>query len=264
MSPVELKELKKQLQEIQDKGFIRPSLSPWGAPVLFVKKKDGTMRLCIDYRQLNKLTIKNWYPLPRIEDLFDQLKNAIVFSKIDLRSEYYQMRVKEEDVPKTTFRTRYGNYEFLVMPFGLTNAPAAFMDLMNWVFKPYLDKFVVVFIDGILVYSRNKEEHVEHLRIVLQTLRDRQLFAKFSKCEFWLSEVSFLGHVITEEGIKVDPKKIQSILYWRPLKNVGEVRSFLGLAGYYRRFVKGFSSIAASLTRLPRKDTPFVWSEIQQ
>ncbi|KAL4388250.1 hypothetical protein GQ457_09G016270 [Hibiscus cannabinus] len=174
------------------------------------------------------------------------------------------MRVKEADVPKTAFRTRYGHFEFLVMPFGLTNAPAAFMDLMNRVFKPYLDKFVVVFIDGILIYSRNKDEHAEHLRIVLQILRERQLFAKFSKCEFWLSKVSFLGHVISAEGIKVDPKKIQTVIDWRPPKNVGEVRSFLGLAGYYRRFVKGFSTIALPLTKLLRKDQLFNWSENQQ
>ncbi|KAL4354883.1 hypothetical protein GQ457_06G015240 [Hibiscus cannabinus] len=184
MAPVELKELKKQLEELQDKGFIRPSTSPWGAPVLFVKKKDGTMRLCIDYRQLNRVTIKNKYPLPRIEDLFDQLRDASVFSKIDLRSGYYQMRVKEADVPKTAFRTRYGHFEFLVMPFGLTNAPAAFMDLINRVFKLYLDKFVVVFIDDILIYSRNKDEHAKHL----------ELFCKFSEnvnCSLNSPNVSF-------------------------------------------------------------------------
>ena len=170
MAPIELKELKTQLQELLDKGFIRPSVSPWGAPVLFGKKKDGSMRLCIDYWELNKVTLKNKYPLPRIDDLFDQLQGACVFSKIDLRSGYNQLRVKGEDVPKTAFRTRYGHYEFLVMPFGLTNAPAAFMDLMNKVFKPYLDLFVVVFIDGILVYSRSGEEHKHHSSIVLQTL----------------------------------------------------------------------------------------------
>ncbi|KAL4340738.1 hypothetical protein GQ457_08G035780 [Hibiscus cannabinus] len=260
-APIELKELKKQLEELQNKGFIRPSTSPWCAPVLFVKKKDGSMRLCTDYRQLNRVTIKNKYPLPRIEDLFDQLRDASVFSKIDLRSGYYQMKVKDVDVPKTSFRTRYGHFEFLVMPFGLRNAPAAFMDLMNRVFKPYLDKFVVVFIDGILIYSRNKDDHAEHLRIVLQTLRECQLYAKFSKCEFWLSEVAFLGHVISAKGIMVDPKKVQTILDWRPPRNVSEVRSFLGLAGYYRRFVKGFSVIASPLTKLLRKDQPFEWSE---
>ncbi|KAG5536038.1 hypothetical protein RHGRI_023734 [Rhododendron griersonianum] len=184
MAPLELKELKVQLQELLDKGFIKPSISPWGAPVLFVKKKDGTMRLCIDYRELNKVTIKNRYPLPRIDDLFDQLQGARVFSKIDLRSGYHQLKVKAEDVEKTAFRTRYGHYEFLVMPFGVTNAPAAFMDLMNRVFKYYLDEFVVVFIDDILVYSKTPEQHAEHLRMVLQTLRENKLFGKLKKCEF--------------------------------------------------------------------------------
>ena len=257
MAPTELKELKNQLQELLDKGFIRPSVSPWGAPVLFVKKKDGTLRMCIDYRQINKVTVKNKYPLPRIEDLFDQLRGASVFSKIDLRSGYYQLRVKEVDVPKTAFRTRYGHFEFLVMPFGLTNAPAAFMNLMNRVFRPYLDQFVVVFIDDILVYSKDAQEHENHLRIVLQTLRKNQLFAKLSKCDFWLKEVSFLGHIVSAEGIRVDPVKIEAIVNWKLPRNVTEVRSFLGLAGYYRRFVQGFSVIASSLTRLLWKGVKF-------
>ncbi|KAA3480621.1 DNA/RNA polymerases superfamily protein [Gossypium australe] len=233
MAPTELKELKSQLQELTDRGFARPSFSPWGAHVLFVKKKDGTMRMCIDYRQLNKVTIKNKYPLPRIDDLFDQLKGATVFSKIDLRSGYYQLRVKDSDIPKTAFRTRYVHYEFLVMPFGLTNAPAVFMDLMNRIFRPYLDRFVVVFIDDILIYSRDETEHAEHLRIVLQTLREKQLYAKFSKCEFSLHEVSFFGHIVSASGIRVGPSKIYAILEWKPLKNVSKVHSFLGLAGYY-------------------------------
>ena len=173
MAPVEMKELAKQLQELLDKGVIRPSVSPWGAPVLFVKKKDGSMRLCIDYRELNKLTIKNKYPLPRIDDLFDQLKGACCFSKIDLRSGYHQLKIKPEDIPKTAFRTRYGHYEFLVMSFGLTNAPIAFMDLMNRVYKEYLDKFVIVFIDDILIYSKTKDDHARHLRIALQRLREK-------------------------------------------------------------------------------------------
>ena len=184
MAPLELKELKTQLQDLVDKGFIRPSVSPWGAPVLFVKKKDGTMRLCIDYRQLNKVTIKNRYPLPRIDELFDQLQGASVFSKIDLRSGYHQLKMREMDVSKTAFRTRYGHYEFLVMPFRLTNAPTGFTNLMNKVFHPYLDQFVIVFIDDILVYSKNMDEHAMHLRIVLQTLKDRELYAKFFTCEF--------------------------------------------------------------------------------
>ena len=186
MAPAELAELKKQLEELLEKGYIRPSVSPWGSPVLFVKKKDGSMRLCIDYRQLNKVTIKNRYPLPRIDDLLDQLVGASVFSKIDLRSGYHQLRVRAEDVSKTAFRTRYGHYEFLVMPFGLTNAPAVFMDYMNRIFRPYLDKFVVVFIDDILIYSKSHEEHKEHLEIVLRVLKDHRLYAKLSKCGFWL------------------------------------------------------------------------------
>ncbi|KAK8976607.1 hypothetical protein V6N11_057207 [Hibiscus sabdariffa] len=264
MAPKELKELKVQLQELLDRGFIRPSSSPWGAPVLFVKKKDGSLRLCIDYRKLNKLTVKNKYLLPRIDDLFDQFRGATVFSKIDLRSGYYQLWVKDSDVAKTAIRTRYGHYEFLVMPFGLTNAPAAFMDMMNRVFRPYLDQFVVVFIDDILIYSRSEAEHVEHLRIVLQTLRDHRLYAKLSKCEFWLKKVTFLGHVVSAEGIQVDPSKIEAIVSWKQPKNVSEIRSFLGLAGYYRRFVEGFSIIAAPLTKLLGKDVPFVWTEAQQ
>ena len=184
MASVELRELKEQLQELLVKGFIRPSTFPWGAPVLFVKKKDGTLRLCIDYRELNKVTVKNKYPLPRIDDFFDQLQGAQFFFKIDLRSGYHQLRIREADVSKTAFRTRYGHYEFLVMSFGLTNIPATFMDLMNRVFRPYMDQFVVVFIDDILVYSKSIEEHVYHLRTVLQTLREHQLYAKFSKCDF--------------------------------------------------------------------------------
>ncbi|XP_028087433.1 uncharacterized protein K02A2.6-like [Camellia sinensis] len=215
MAPAELRELKTQLQELLEKKFIRPSTSPWGAPVLFAKKKDGTLRLCIDYRQLNRVTIKNRYPLPRIDDLFDQLRGSKCYSKIDLRSGYHQLRVANDDIPKTTFRTRYGHYEFVVMPFGLTNAPAVFMSLMNKIFTQYLDQFVVVFIDDILVYSPSEEEHEQHLRVVLQVLRDNQLYAKASKCEFWLKEVTFLGHVVSEHGIAVDPAKVEAVLDWK-------------------------------------------------
>ncbi|KAK2443611.1 hypothetical protein QL285_014700 [Trifolium repens] len=259
MSPLELRELKSQLEELLQKHFIRPSVSPWGAPVLLVKKKDGTMRLCIDYRQLNKVTIKNKYPLPRIDDLLDQLRGATIFSKIDLRSGYHQIRIKSSDVSKTAFRTRYGHYEFLVMPFGLTNAPAIFMDYMNRIFQPYLDQFVVIFIDDILIYSKDSQEHAEHLRIVLSILREKQLYAKFSKCEFWLSEVKFLGHVISQGGVSVDPSKVEAVLNWERPRSVTEVRSFLGLAGYYRRFILGFSEIALPLTRLTRKGADFDW-----
>jgi hypothetical protein len=189
----ELVELKKQIAELQAKGFIRPSSSPCGAPVLFVEKKDRTQRMCVDYWSLNEVTIKNKYPLPRIEDLFDQMKGESVFSKIDLRSGYHQLKIWESDIPKTAFRTRYGLYEYTVMSFGLTNAPAYFMYLMNKVFMEYLDRFVVVFIDGILIFSKTVEEHEEHLRLVLEKLRSNQLYAKFSKCEFWLTKVAFLG-----------------------------------------------------------------------
>ena len=192
MAPMELVELKKQLQELLDKGLIRPSVSPWGAPVLFVKKKDGSLRLCIHYRELNRVTGKNKYPLSRIDDLFDQLAGAVVFSKIDLRLGYHQLKIKPKDVPKTAFRTRYGHYEFLVLPFGLTNAPTYFTDLMNRVFHPYLDKFVVVFIDDILIYSKSREDHQEHLRTVLSTSAQRKLYTKLKKCHFWMEEVHFL------------------------------------------------------------------------
>jgi hypothetical protein len=228
-----LKELKKQLQDLVDRGFIRPSVSPWGAPVLFVRKKDGSLRMCLDYRDLNRVTIKNKYPLPRIDNLFDQLKEATVFSKIDLRLGYHQLKVKEADIPKTAIRTRYGHYEFLVMPFGVTNAPFVFMDLMNRVFHKYLDQFVVVFIDDILVYSATHEDHEEHLKTVLSILREKKLFAKLKKCEFWLKEVSFLGHVISETGVAVDPRKIDAVMNWEGPSNVNEIRSFLGFAGYY-------------------------------
>ncbi|GJR02946.1 putative reverse transcriptase domain-containing protein [Tanacetum coccineum] len=225
-----MEELSAQLQELSDKGFIRPSSSPWGAPVLFVKKKDGSFRMCIDYRELNKLTVKNRYPLPRIDDLFDQLQGSSVYSKINLRSGYHQLRVCDKDIPKTAFRTRYGHYEFQVMPFGLTNTPTVFMDLMNRVCKPYFDKFVIVFIDDILIYSKTKEEHDAHLRLILELLK---------KEEF--------------EGIHVDPAKIDSIKDWESPKPPTEIRQFLGLAGYYRRFIEGFSKIAKPMTKLTQK-----------
>ncbi|KAH0729719.1 hypothetical protein KY290_000849 [Solanum tuberosum] len=260
MAPAELKELKKQLMDLLDKGFIQPSVSPWGSPVLFVRKKDGSLRMCIDYRQLDKVTIKNKYPLPRIDDLFDKLQGASCFSKIDLRSGYHQLKVRECDIPKTAFRTRYGHYEFLVISFSLTNTLAVFMDLMNRVFKPYLDMFVIVFIDDILIYSR-KKDHVGHLRIVLQTLKDKELYAKFSKCEFWLESVAFLGHIVSGAGIKVDTQKIEAVQNWPRSTSPTDIRSFLGLARYYRRFVEGFSSSSSPLMKLTQKTVKFQWSE---
>jgi len=210
-------------------------------------------------QKIESYDVKNKYPLPRIEELFDQLQGAAYFSKIYLRSGYYQLRVRESNVPKTAFQTRYGHYEFLVMPFGLTNATVVFMALMNKVFTEYLDHFTVVFIDDVLVYSKSKEEHEEHLRTSLQLLRDNQLYAKLSKCEFWLGQVAFLCHVISRDGLAVDPSKVEAVISWKRPSSVIEIRSFLGLAGYYKRFVQGFSSIAAPLTKLTRKSVPFVW-----
>lgn len=229
--------------------------------MLFVKKKDGTKRLCVDYRELNKVAIKNRYPLPRIHDTFDQFCGARVFSKLDLRTGYHQLRVREEDVPKTAFRIRYGHYEYRVMPFGVINAPVTFMNLINRIFYQYLNMFVVIFVDDILVYSKTEEEHAEHLRTVLQTLREHQLYAKLSKCEFWLERIAFLGHIVSGEGIAVDPAKVAAVSEWPVPKSVSEIRSFLGLAGYYRRFIKDFSKIAGTMTQLTKKDVKFVWSE---
>ena len=196
-----------------------------------------------------------------IDDLFDQLRGARVYSKIDLRTGYHQLRVRETNIPKTAFRTRYGHYEFTVMPFGLENAPAAFIDLMHRIFQPYLDQFVIVFVDDILIYSQSEWEHEYHLRIVLQLLRDHQLYAKFSKCEFWLTEVRFLGHVVSASRVSVDPEKVEAVMSWERPKSVFEIRSLLGLAGYYRRFIEDFSRIAAPMTRLARKEVKFDWDD---
>jgi hypothetical protein len=261
MPPKELAELKTQLQELLDKGYIRPSTSPWGCPALFVKKKDGSLRMCVDYLPLNAVTIKNKYPLPRIDVLFDQLAGAKIFSKIDLRSGYHQIKIRPCDIPKTAFSTRYGLYEFLVMSFGLMNAPAYFMYLMNSVFMTELDKFVVIFIDDILIYSKSEKEHAKHLRVVLQRLRDHKLYAKFSKCEFWLKSVKFLEHTISQDGISVDPSKVQEVMDWKPPKSVHQICSFLGLVGYYRRFIPDFSRIVKPMTELLKKGVKFVWSE---
>ncbi|GJZ01695.1 putative reverse transcriptase domain-containing protein [Tanacetum coccineum] len=235
LAPSEMQELSDQLQELVDQGFIRPSTSPWGAPVLFVKKKDGSFRMC-----------------------------SSVYLKIDLRSGYHQLRVRDKDIPKTAFRTRYGHYEFQVMPFGLTNAPAVFMDLMNHMCKPYLDKFVIVFIDDIIIYSRNKEEHANHLRIILELLKKEKLYAKFSKCDFWIRIVQFLGHLIDNQGLHVDPAKIKAVMNWASPTTPTEIRQFLGLTDYYRRFIKDFSKIAKSLTELTQKNKKYIWGEKQE
>jgi hypothetical protein len=245
-----------------DKGYIHPSTSPWGYSALFVEKKDKELHLCVDYRPLIAVTIKNKYPIPCINILFGQLAGAQVFSKIDLCSGYHQIKIRVEDIPKTTFTTRYGLFEYLLMSFGLMNAPAHFMYLMNSVFMPELDKFMVVFIDDILIYSRSMEEHEEHLWIILQQLWEHQLYTKFSKCEFWIKEVPFLGHVVLLEGIALDPSKVKEVLDWKLSTSVCEVWSFLGLVGYYGRFIPNFSKIMKPITELLKKGNRYVWSDV--
>jgi hypothetical protein len=262
MSHEELKELKVQLEELLPKGYIKPSKSSYGALVLFVHKKDGTLRMCVDYRVFNKATVKNRYPLPRIDDLFDRLSRVKVFSRIDLRLGYYQIRIAEGDEEKTACRIRYGSYEFLVMPFGLTNAPATFCTFMNDMFREWLDDFVIVYIDDILIYSSFLEEHEEHLCKVFQRLKENKLYAKLEKCEFRVTEMEFLGHRITQEGLMMDDHKVKAILDWEPPKSVPALRSFLRLASYYCKFIKNFAKIATPLTNLLKKSTiTYDWEE---
>jgi hypothetical protein len=259
MSTPELQELEMQLKELLDLGLIRPSMSPWGAPVIFIRKKDRSRRLCIDYRQLNKAMIKNQYPLPRIDDLFDQMKGAIMFSKIDLQSGYHQLWIKEDDIPKTAFKTRFGHYEFTVFPFGLTNAPGVFMSLMNGVFREYLDKFVQVFIDDILIYSRTMEEHDEHLRLVLQCLQEHKLYGKLSKCSFYQSRIHYLGHVISSKGIIVDPAKVEAIMEWPAPTNVNEVHIFYGFSRILSTVCRGFFEDSKSDHRIVEEKQEVCW-----
>jgi hypothetical protein len=261
MAPKELEELKAQIDRFLRLGHIRRSISPYGAPVLFAPKKDGGLRFCVDYRALNKNTVKNRYPLPKIDELLDQLSGAQVFSKIDLRSGYHQIRIVPEDTHKTAFRTRYGHFEFTVVPFGLCNAPATFMMLMNDILHEYLDKFVVVFLDDILVYSKNLQEHENHLTKVLAKLREHKLYAKVSKCDFFQKQLEYLGHDVSVEGIKVSSSKVKAIQEWPVPKTVRQVRSFVGLANFYRKFIQGFSAIAKPLTELTKKDVPFEWKK---
>ncbi len=264
LTELEREELKKQLKELLDKGFIRKSTSPAGAPVLFVKKKDGTLRLVIDYRKLNEMTIRNSYPLPLISDLLDRVKGAKVFTKLDLKSAYNLVRIKEGDEYKTAFRTRYGHFEFLVMPFGLKNAPATFQHFINDVLSDYLDDFVISYIDDILIYSNNLEEHHIHVKKVLKKLLENNLFVKLEKCEFDKSETTFLGYVISKDGLKMDKEKVKAILEWPIPTNVKEVQSFIGLCNYYRLFIKDFAKIANAIHKLTRKNVPFVWGKDQQ
>ncbi|CAI7757505.1 unnamed protein product [Closterium sp. NIES-53] len=264
LSPTELADMKKQIEYLLDKGLIRPSTSPYGAPVLFTPKPDGSLRMFIDYRALNKQTIKNKYPIPRIVDILDQLCGATVFSKLDLRSGYWQIRMADNSIHKTAFRTRYGSYEYLVMPFGLTNAPATFQAEMNHILRPLLDEFVVVYLDDILIYSRDMKQHIEHLRRVFKILRREKFYVKLSKSEFALKKVQFLGHMVSTQGVHVDPKKIEAVHTWKTPENVKELQQFLGFANYYNRFVPQYAKIATPLTNLLKKNTPFKWEDVHQ
>lgn len=264
MSLPEAIELKEQLRQLLEQGFIRPSNSPWGALVLFQKKKDGSLRLCIDYRGLNQVTVKNKYPIPRIDELLDRLHGAKIFTEIDLRSSYYQIRVKESDISKSAFNTRYGHYEFTVMSFGLTNAPATFNRLMQDIFRPYLDDFVLVFFDDILVYSKSEEDHDLHVRKFMELLHENKLYAKKSKCTFYTSHIEYLGFIVSEEGISVDPAKVRDIIEWPEPRNVSEVRGFLSITGWYRIFIKDYALIASPLTGLLKKGTKIDWKTEHQ
>ena len=260
----ETKELQRQVEELMSKGYVRESMSPCAVPVLLVPKKDGTWRMCIDCRAVNNITVKYRHPIPRLDDMLDELHGSCIFSKIDLKSGYHQIRMKEGDEWKIAFKTKYGLYEWLVMPFGLTNAPSTFMRMMNHVLRAFIGNFVVVYFDDILVYSKSLDEHVEHLRCVLVVLRNEKLYANFQKCTFCMEKVVFLGFVISGKGIEVDEEKVKSIKEWPMLKSIIGVRSFHGLASFYRRFVKDFSTIAAPLTEIVKKNVGFHWSNDQE
>jgi hypothetical protein len=257
MSPAELRYVWVHLQDLLAKGWIRPSKSPYGTPILFVRKKDGAMRMCVDYRKLNDLTRKDRTPLPRIDELLDSLYGAHFFSTMDLYKGYHQVRVKERDMHKTAFRT---HSEYYVLPFGLCNAPAIFQAMMNRVLAPHLDKFCVVYLDDVLIYSKTADEHLEHIRLVLREMQRHQLHIKLSKCYFGRSSVNFLGHVVEAEQIRMDPDKVEALRNWPRPKFVTEVRGFLGLVGYYRRFINQFATLATPLTDLTKKTPEFRWS----
>ncbi|CAI7880692.1 unnamed protein product [Closterium sp. NIES-53] len=257
----ELDELRKELDYLLEKKFIRPSSSPFAAPILFTPKKDGGFRMCIDYRALNRVTVKSRYPIPRADELIDQLRTARVFSKIDLRGGYHQIRVEPSDCAKTAFRTRYGSFQYTVMPFGLTNAPATFQMTMNEAFRPLLDKCVIIYLDDILVYSRDKQQHLADLEAVFTVLDKHRLLTKDSKCEFFQDRLEFLGHVISEAGVEIDSKKLDTVKAWHPPTNITELQCFLGFFNYVCRFVPNIARLTAPLTDLLRKGVTFTWGE---
>src|SRR5438128_11076212 len=263
-NPEETKEIQRQVQDLLDRGYIHESLSPCYVPVLLVPKKDGTCRMCVDCRSINNVTIRYRYPIPRLDDMLDELSGAVIFTKIDLRSGYHQIRMALGDEWKTAFKTKFGLYEWLVMPFGLTNAPSTFMRLMHEVLRSFIGKFVVVYFDDILIYSKSHDEHLEHLRAVFNVLREARLFGNLEKYTFCTDRVSFLDYVVTSQGIEVDEVKIVAITSWPLPATVTQVRSFLGLAGFYRHFVRDFSTIAAPLHELTKNGVPFRWGPAQQ
>jgi hypothetical protein len=260
LSQLEKAEMEKQIHGLLEKGFIEPSISPYGAPIIFVKKKDGTLRMVIDYRAINALTIKNKYPLPRIDDLLDQLQGSTVFSSLDLQSGYHQIRIQPDDVAKTAFRTPLGHFQWRVLAFGLTNAPATFQTVMNKIFHGCMGKFVLVYLDDIMVFSKSEEEHIAHLRQVFEILQANQLYIKLSKCHFCKEEVEFLGHIVGKDGVKVDPKKVAVVQDWPVPNDVHKLRQFLGLTNYFRKFILGYSSIAKQLTALLNKTAAANWA----
>ena len=263
-SPEEAKEIQRQVEELLQRGFVRESLSPCSVPVILVPKKDGTWRMCVDCRAINKITVKYRYPIPRLDDMLDELHGSCLFSKIDLKSGYHQIRMKEGDEWKTAFKTKYGLYEWLVMPFGLTNVPNTFMRLMNHVLRSFIGKFVVVYFDDILVYSKSLDEHVDHLHAVFDVLKENKLYVNLQKCSFVMESVVFLGFVVTSKGISVDEEKVRAIREWPTPRNANEVRSFHGLARFYRRFMKDFSSTAAPLNELAKKNVVFKWDDVHE